>query len=93
MRFLVMAVTLLALLLGGSSAALAQKTKSKPQAEQTQQNSLDPNDPDDLEEIIAEADEAYFADNGGEPDPASFMVGDFRHPFAGSAEWEVVPLA
>lgn len=70
MRFLVMAVTLLALLLGGSSGALAQKTKSKPQAEQTQQNSLDPNDPDDLEEIIAEADEAYFADNGGEPDYA-----------------------
>lgn len=70
MRFLVLALTLVALLLGGSSAALAQKTKTKPTAEQTQQDTLDPNDPADLEEIIAEADAAYFADAGGEPDYA-----------------------
>lgn len=68
MRFLVMAIALMALTLGGSSAALAQKTKSKPGAHQTQQDSLDPNDPDDLAEIIAEADAAYFADAGGQPD-------------------------
>lgn len=70
MRFLVMAVTLLALLLGGSSAALAQKTKTKSTTEQTQTTNLDPNDPEDLDEIVAEADAAYFADNGGDPDYA-----------------------
>lgn len=68
MRFLVMAITLLALLIGGSSAALAQKTKSKPGPQQTQQNTLDPSDPDDLAEIVAEGDAAYFAEGGGEPD-------------------------
>ena len=70
MRFLVTAITLLALLLGGSSAALAQKTKSKPGVEQTQTTNLDPNDPADLDEIVADADAAYFADNGGDPDYA-----------------------
>lgn len=69
MRILVMFVTLLALILAGSPAALAQKTKSKSTAPAVEQGaSLDPSDPDDLAEIVAEADAAYFVEEGREPD-------------------------
>src|SRR5215217_1144224 len=72
MRFLVMTLTLLALLAAGSSSAFAQKTKTKPTSDtpqtQQQQSGLDPNDPDDLTEIVEEADAAYFVPEGEEPD-------------------------
>jgi TPR repeat protein len=75
-RWLVAVLCVVALGLGSTSAALAQKSKTKGSAggtttEQTtgtqpstgSANSLDPNDPDDLEEILDEGDAAYF----GEP--------------------------
>lgn len=67
MRVLMMAVSVLALTLVAPMDAFAQKTKTKggAQQQQTTQSSgeLDPNDPDDLETILDEADGAYFADN------------------------------
>ena len=66
MRGLLTAAALLAVLLAGTVDAFAQKDKTKGQTTPpvTQQdNSLDPNDPDDLEQILDEGDDAYFADN------------------------------
>jgi hypothetical protein len=66
MRGLFTAVTLLAVLLAGTGDAFAQKDKTKGQATppvtQQDQGGLDPNDPDDLEQILDEGDDAYFAD-------------------------------
>jgi len=78
MRVLVIGFSVLALTLAGGGAALAQKSKDKAAgpATQTQQQTdtqaggLDPNDPADLEEIIAEADAAYFVPEGQQPDLA-----------------------
>jgi uncharacterized protein len=71
MRVLLMVASLIALALAGTGDAFAQKTKTKgqtPPATQQQGNSLDPNDPDDLEYILDEGDAAYFADEGETPD-------------------------
>lgn len=66
MRGLLTAVTLLAVLLAGTGNAFAQKTKTKgdttPPVTQQDDGDLDPNDPEDLEQILDEADDAYFAD-------------------------------
>lgn len=74
-RLLMTAVSLLALSLVGTGDAFAQKSKTKggdtPQTttqQAPQTNGLDPNDPEDLEEILDEADAAYFVDEGEEPD-------------------------
>lgn len=78
---LLVAVALSGLGLAGTSGAFAQqKTKIKadtpaPKVHQPQQqqppqqgNSLDPNDPDDLEQILDEGDAAYFVEDGQTPD-------------------------
>lgn len=68
MRIIFAALCLLALNLATTSDAFAQKTKTKggtPAVTQPQSDALDPNDPEDLEEILDEGDGAYFAD---EPD-------------------------
>lgn len=73
MRVLLMAATLLVVMLSGTGDAFAQKAKTKGQTTPpvTQQsNSLDPNDPDDLEQILDEGDAAYFVDEGEDPDYA-----------------------
>lgn len=64
-------VCLLAFNLSATGDAFAQKTKTKdapPATTQTQAPTLDPNDPDDLETILDEADDAYFTAAGVEPD-------------------------
>ena len=71
MRVLLMVASLMALALAGTGDAFAQKAKTKgqtPPATQQQTNSLDPNDPDDLEYILDEGDAAYFVDEGETPD-------------------------
>lgn len=68
-RFGLTVLCLLALNLAATGDAVAQKTKTKtapPAAEQV--TTLDPNDPDDLETILDEADAAYFVEQGDEPD-------------------------
>ena len=72
-RGLMVVAAVLALSVGGADSAWAQKTKTKGPAP-TQQTTtapvsdLDPNDPDDLEKIITQADAAYFVDEGKTPD-------------------------
>ena len=71
MRVVLAAVLLLALNLAATGDAFAQKTKTKgttPEVTQPQDDTLDPNDPDDLEEILDEADAAYFVAEGQDPD-------------------------
>lgn len=68
-RLLLSGLAMLAFALAGTGDALAQKTKTKePQVTQQQGASLDPSDPDDLEQILDEADEAYFVEDGETPD-------------------------
>ena len=71
LRVLLTVASLVALSLVGTGDAFAQKSKTKGQAPTTTQqqtNSLDPNDPDDLESILDEGDAAYFVDEGETPD-------------------------
>lgn len=71
MRVVLAAVLLLALNLAATGDAFAQKTKTKgnpPQVTQPQADTLDPNDPDDLETILDQGDAAYFVDEGQTPD-------------------------
>ena len=74
MRLLMTAASLLALSLVMTGDAFAQKAKTKggdtPPAntQPADTGGLDPNDPDDLEEILDEADAAYFVEEGQEPD-------------------------
>ena len=71
MRVVLAAVLLLALNLAATGDAFAQtktKTKGTPEVTQSQGSNLDPNDPDDLEEILDEADAAYFVAEGQTPD-------------------------
>lgn len=71
MRVVLAAVLMLALNLGATGDAFAQKTKSKdttPEVSQPQNDGLDPYDPEDREEILDEADAAYFVPEGQTPD-------------------------
>lgn len=67
MRVVVAAVLLLALNLAATGDAFAQKTKTKgttPQVTQPQADTLDPTDANDLEQILDDADAAYFVEEG-----------------------------
>ena len=70
MRVVLTAVLLLALNLAATGDAFAQKTKTKgtPQVTQSQGDTLDPTDPDDLETILDQGDAAYFVEEGQTPD-------------------------
>jgi TPR repeat protein len=71
MRVVLAAIVLLALNLAATGDAFAQKTKTKgatPEVTQPQDDTLDPYDPYDLEEILDEADAAYFVPEGQTPD-------------------------
>ncbi len=71
MRIVLAAALLLAFNLTTAGDAFAQKTKTKgntPEVTQPQGNTLDPYDPDDLEEILDEGDAAYFVEDGQDPD-------------------------
>ena len=62
-----------AVLVLSTPSALAQKSKTKaPATQQTVEEpaagQLDPNDPDELAQIVVEADAAYFVDEGQTPD-------------------------
>lgn len=71
MRIVLAAALLLAFNLVAPGDAFAQKTKTKgstPEVTQPQDDTLDPYDPDDLEEILDEGDAAYFVEDGQDPD-------------------------
>lgn len=72
MRVVLAAIVMLSLNLAATGDAFAQKTKTKggttPPAVEQQDDSLDPNDPDDLELILDEGDAAYFVEQGQTPD-------------------------
>jgi TPR repeat protein len=73
MRVVLAAILLLSLNLAATGDAFAQKTKTKgntPEVTQPQGNTLDPNDPDDLETILDQGDAAYFVEDGMTPDYA-----------------------
>ena len=71
MRIVLAAALLLAFNFVATGDAFAQKTKTKgstPEVTQPQDDTLDPYDPDDLEEILDEGDAAYFVEDGQDPD-------------------------